>query len=92
MFDRWWNPAVEDQAMQRAHRFGRDRPLHVFRFIVQDTIEERIESLLEEKRQLFEEYIDEAENASMSRMSNADLRLILGLPPNQTDRKASSTQ
>ena len=34
LFDRWWNPAVENQAIQRAHRFGRERPLHVIRFIV----------------------------------------------------------
>ena len=58
MFDRWWNPAVEDQAMQRAHRFGRQRPLHVIRFLVDDTIEERIETLLREKRVLFTEYVE----------------------------------
>jgi len=84
MFDRWWNPAVEDQAMQRAHRFGRDRPLHVIRFIVEDTIEERIDTLLREKRQLFTEYIDEAESAPIPRVSHEELRMILGLPRNGT--------
>ena len=41
-YDRWWNPAVERQAVYRAHRFERELPLHVFRFTVIDTIEERI--------------------------------------------------
>ena len=49
LFDRWWNPAVENQAIQRAHRFGRERPLHVIRFLVLDTIEERISNILAKK-------------------------------------------
>jgi SNF2 family DNA or RNA helicase len=77
MFDRWWNPAVEDQAMARAHRFGRSRPLHVFRFLVEDTIEERIDALLREKRILFKEYVEGAKNAEV--LSTADLWQILGL-------------
>jgi SNF2 family DNA or RNA helicase len=63
LFDRWWNPAVEDQAVQRAHRFGREVPLHVFKFLVRDTIEERIDELLREKSDLFTEYVEEAESA-----------------------------
>ena len=50
IFDRWWNPAVEMQAIYRAHRFNRDGPLHVVRFLVQDSIEEHIASILEQKR------------------------------------------
>jgi SNF2 family DNA or RNA helicase len=60
MFDRWWNPAVEDQAINRAHRFGRDRPLDVYRFLVTDSVEERIEKMLAEKRELFRTYVDDA--------------------------------
>lgn len=60
MFDRWWNPAVEEQAINRAHRFGRDRPLDVYRFLVTDSIEERIEKVLAEKRELFRTYVDDA--------------------------------
>lgn len=81
MFDRWWNPAVEEQAMQRAHRFGRSRALHVFRFLVSDTIEERIETLLREKKILFKEYVEGAENADVPALSGGDLWQILGLPP-----------
>lgn len=79
LFDRWWNPAVEDQAIQRAHRFGRERPLHVFRFLVADSIEERIADVLGEKRQVFADYVDEADNASVPRLRRDELRKILDL-------------
>lgn len=79
MFDRWWNPAVEDQAMQRAHRFGRDRPLHVVRFLVADSIEERIDTLLREKRGIFRDYVEGAENAEVSALSRSTLWRILGM-------------
>ena len=57
LFDRWWNPATEEQAIQRAHRFGRQTPLEVVRFLVEDSVEEKIEEVLGEKRILFDEYI-----------------------------------
>jgi SNF2 family DNA or RNA helicase len=53
LFDRWWNPAVEDQAINRAHRIGAAGPVHVTRFLTLDTIEERIDRILQEKRDLF---------------------------------------
>jgi SNF2 family DNA or RNA helicase len=57
LFDRWWNPAVEDQAINRAHRLGQKEPVFVTRFISQGTIEGRIAEVLERKRQLFNELI-----------------------------------
>ncbi|MGQ9914531.1 MAG: DEAD/DEAH box helicase [Thermogutta sp.] len=54
LFDRWWNPAVEDQAINRAHRIGAGGPVTVTRFLALDTIEQRINAVLEEKRRLFE--------------------------------------
>jgi SNF2 family DNA or RNA helicase len=54
LFDRWWNPAVEDQAINRAHRIGAAGPVTVTRLLTVETIEERIQQVLEEKRQLFE--------------------------------------
>jgi SNF2 family DNA or RNA helicase len=57
LFDRWWNPAVEDQAINRAHRLGQKEPVFVTRFISQGTIEGRIAEVLERKRQLFQELI-----------------------------------
>ncbi len=54
LFDRWWNPAVEDQAINRAHRIGVTGPVTVTRMLVSGTIEERINQVLEEKRELFD--------------------------------------
>jgi len=59
LFDRWWNPAVEDQAINRAHRIGQKDPVFVTRFISQGTIEGRIAEVLEKKRQLFNELIEQ---------------------------------
>jgi len=61
LFDRWWNPAVEDQAINRAHRIGAAGPVTVTRFLALDTIEERIDQVLEEKRHLFETILSGAE-------------------------------
>ena len=58
LFDRWWNPAVEDQAINRAHRIGAAGPVTVTRFIASGTIEERIDRVLEEKRELFNSVFD----------------------------------
>jgi len=57
LFDRWWNPAIEDQAINRAHRLGQKATVFVTRFIVQETIEGRIAEVLEKKRSLFNELI-----------------------------------
>jgi len=54
LFDRWWNPAVEAQAINRAHRIGAQGAVNVVRFITLNTIEERIDRILEEKQTLFE--------------------------------------
>jgi SNF2 family DNA or RNA helicase len=59
LFDRWWNPAVEDQAINRAHRIGQKSPVIVTRFVSQGTIEERIAEVLERKRQVFNELIEQ---------------------------------
>ena len=60
LFDRWWNPAVEDQAISRAHRIGQRDPVFVTRFVTEDTIEERIAEVLETKRQLFHDVIGQS--------------------------------
>lgn len=58
-FDRWWNPAVEGQAEARAHRMGQEYPVNVYAYVCENTIEERIEQILEKKKQLFEELVDD---------------------------------
>jgi SNF2 family DNA or RNA helicase len=57
LFDRWWNPAIEDQAINRAHRLGQKSTVFVKRFISKDTIENRIHQVLDQKRALFEEVL-----------------------------------
>lgn len=59
LFDRWWNPAVEDQAINRAHRIGATGPVTVTRFLATGTIEERIDRVLAEKRELFNAVFDD---------------------------------
>jgi SNF2 family DNA or RNA helicase len=61
LFDRWWNPAVEDQAINRAHRIGAAGPVSVNRFLILQTIEERIERILQEKRDLFDTIFSDTE-------------------------------
>ena len=60
LLDPWWNPAVEDQAADRAHRIGQDKPVMVYRLVAKDTVEERILDLQEKKRALAEAALGEA--------------------------------
>ena len=60
-FDRWWNPAVEDQASDRAWRIGQDRPVTVHRLICEGTVEDRIAALLEDKRALADAVVGSGE-------------------------------
>ena len=64
LFDRWWNPAVEDQAINRAHRIGAAGSVTVTRMIMAGTIEQRIHEILESKRQLFNELLSDQEMPS----------------------------
>jgi SNF2 family DNA or RNA helicase len=69
--DPWWNPAVEDQASDRAHRIGQERPVTIYRLIMQDSIEERILRLHRDKRDLASELLDGTEVAG--RLSEEEL-------------------
>jgi SNF2 family DNA or RNA helicase len=59
ILDPWWNPAVEEQALSRAHRMGQKKNVFVYRFITKDTLEEKIQLLQEKKSQLAENFINE---------------------------------
>jgi len=71
LYDRWWNPAIEDQAINRAHRIGVTAPVIVTRFICKDTIEERIDRVLREKRELAEAILGDGDNDNVSLGMNA---------------------
>jgi superfamily II DNA or RNA helicase len=64
LLDPWWNPAVEDQAADRAHRLGQTRPVLVYRLVAQDTVEERILALQERKRMLADAALEGADRAA----------------------------
>jgi superfamily II DNA or RNA helicase len=73
--DPWWNPAVEDQASDRAHRIGQERPVTIYRLIMQESIEERILALHRDKRDLASELLDGAEVAG--RLSEDELLALI---------------
>jgi len=77
-FDRWWNPAVEDQATDRAYRIGQTRPVQVHRFVTQGTIEEKIAELLTRKRSIADSVLTRGETA-LTELSNAELRDLVEL-------------
>ncbi|CAM3728731.1 DEAD/DEAH box helicase [Nocardioides zeicaulis] len=79
-FDRWWNPAVEDQATDRAYRIGQTRPVQVHRFVTEGTIEERIAELLRRKRSLADSVLARGETA-LTELSDAELRDLVELRP-----------
>jgi SNF2 family DNA or RNA helicase len=78
LFDRWWNPAVEDQAINRVHRLGSRRPVVVTRYLVAGTIEERIDSLLESKRSLFQRVFSGLDSGSMLQITKAEWLKLFG--------------
>lgn len=71
-YDPWWNPAVEDQATDRAHRIGQPNPVFVHRLVVADSVEEKMESLKLRKRQLAEGLFDNAAGDTLA-FSEADI-------------------
>ncbi|WP_447644002.1 DEAD/DEAH box helicase [Nocardioides zeae] len=76
--DRWWNPAVEEQATDRAYRIGQTRPVQVHRFVTRGTIEERIAELLRRKRGLADAVLGRGE-AALTELDDAELRELVTL-------------
>ncbi|MCL2776140.1 MAG: DEAD/DEAH box helicase [Oscillospiraceae bacterium] len=72
-FDRWWNPAVENQATDRAFRIGQSKNVMVYKFVTSGTIEEKIDSILEEKKKLSNDVIAENGENWITEMSNSEL-------------------
>ncbi|MHB9130077.1 MAG: DEAD/DEAH box helicase [Armatimonadota bacterium] len=77
-FDRWWNPAVERQAEDRTHRIGQANPVNVYRYIMTDTVEQRIHQLLQNKTDLFTSIVDTASMDLSHLLNQGDLYNLLG--------------
>ena len=77
-FDRWWNPAVENQATDRAFRIGQNKNVFVNKFVCMGTLEERIDKMIEDKKELAESVIGSGE-AWLTELSSEELRDVLAL-------------
>lgn len=75
IMDLWWNPAVEEQAMDRIHRIGQFRPIRIFKIVIEDSIESRVLTLQNKKKALFDTAINNDQNA-LQRLSEEDLEFL----------------
>ena len=75
LMDSWWNPAAENQAIDRTHRLGQFKPIQATRFIIAGTVEERILKLQEKKRLIFEGTVG-ANVSAICRLTEEDLRFL----------------
>ncbi|AQP43863.1 hypothetical protein RPIT_02730 [Tessaracoccus flavus] len=76
ILDPWWNPAAENQAIDRTHRIGQDKPVNVYRLVAADTIEEKVMALQESKRHLFDAVVGRAANVAAP-LTADDIRGLL---------------
>jgi SNF2 family DNA or RNA helicase len=78
-YDPWWNPAVEDQATDRAHRIGQDKPVMVYRMVVEDTVEQKMVELGARKREVAESALGRDVTAGKL-LTMADVEELLRTP------------
>ena len=78
-FDRWWNPAVENQATDRAFRIGQRRNVLVHKFVCQGTVEEKIDALIEEKTQLATDLLEGGAEKMLTEMTDSELIRLVSL-------------
>lgn len=78
-FDRWWNPAVENQATDRAFRIGQTKNVLVHKFVCRGTVEEKIDRMIEDKRQLAGDFLSVGAEATLTEMKNDELMKLVAL-------------
>jgi len=78
-FDRWWNPAVENQATDRAFRIGQTKNVLVHKFICRGTLEEKIDELIESKQQMSKDILEGSADLLITEMSNEELLKLVAL-------------
>ena len=81
-FDRWWNPAIENQATDRAFRIGQKKNVLVHKFICKGTLEEKIDALIESKQSLYKELLEDGEATLLTELGNEELLKIVALDIN----------
>ncbi len=89
-FDRWWNPAVEDQATDRAYRLGQHKNVLVHKLVCRGTVEEKIDALLESKQGLSRELLSEAGETLLTEMKDKDLMALVSLDLHRALEEAGS--
>jgi SNF2 family DNA or RNA helicase len=83
-FDRWWNPAVEQQATDRTFRIGQKKNVQVYKFVCAGTLEEKIDEMIERKRGIAEKVVGSGEGW-LTELSNDELRDIFALKPESVE-------
>jgi SNF2 family DNA or RNA helicase len=86
-FDRWWNPAAETQAEDRAHRPGQTRPVHVYRYVMLGSLEERVDEILRAKRELFAQVVDGEDLGETTPLSREDWLQLIGAAQRQDTKR-----
>ncbi len=84
-YDRWWNPAVENQATDRAFRIGQTRDVHVHKMICAGTLEDRIDLMIEAKQQTADQVVGATSERWLTELSNTELREVLALSATPAD-------
>jgi non-specific serine/threonine protein kinase len=82
-FDRWWNPAVENQATDRAFRIGQRNNVLVHKFVCQGTVEEKIDALIMEKMALASDLLEGSAETLLTEMNNEELLKLVSLDVNK---------
>jgi non-specific serine/threonine protein kinase len=91
-FDRWWNPAVENQATDRAFRIGQHRNVLVHKFVCRGTIEERIDQLIASKQRLVNDVLEGDAEINLTEMSDAQLLDLVKLDIHAIDTQIDPTE
>ena len=81
-FDRWWNPAVENQATDRAYRIGQNKNVLVHKFVCQGTVEEKIDAMIESKRQIAQDMLEGGADLLLTEMKDDELLKLVALDLN----------
>jgi non-specific serine/threonine protein kinase len=87
-FDRWWNPAVENQATDRAFRIGQSKNVLVHKFVCRGTVEEKIDQMIESKRQLSKDLIEGGADLLLTELQDEDLLKLVALDLNAALKEA----